>query len=355
MQNALVEMTRAREIFCNGGMQQGVKLSSIVRILLALFALASADGAVAAPDDGAIILRENYSFPFETYEDWLAFMDRAPDPAWRSETVSKLVSGETFERYRRGDVVIAERIAYSSGGLRINGFLVRPRTLEGPAPVILFAHGGVAEWGRITFFDILEFHRLAEQGYVVLASALRGEGGSEGAPNLGAGDLADMLNLINVADGLKDADADRIGLLGFSRGGGLGYRMIAATDRIGAAVLIGAPTDLIKSSRREEFDTHVYPGVVDGYSADRDAALAALSALYWPERLSSETALLLLHGQSDDRVATLDSLKIAEAFESLDRPYQLTIYHGGSHSLIEHWLSVRREIDAWFSAHLRSE
>ncbi|MEO1170533.1 MAG: hypothetical protein AAFX94_00545 [Myxococcota bacterium] len=50
--------------------------------------------------------------------------------------------------------------------------------------------------------------------------------------------------------------------------------------------MLAAPSDSINSPRRGEFHEHVYPGIVDDYEADPDAALAALSAAYWPERLA---------------------------------------------------------------------
>lgn len=327
----------------------------VVVVHINISVLAFAAPAAARGTDGDIVSRAPLAFPFETYDEWLAFMDRSPDPAWRAGAMRALFDEETFNRYKRGDTVSAEKIAYLSDGLRINGYLVAPKDKGAKAPVILFAHGGVGEWGRITFFDILEFHRLAEEGYVVIASALRGEGGSEGEANMGAGDRADMLNLIRLADALPFADAQRLGLWGFSRGGALGYRVIAATDRIDAALLVGAPSDLVNAERRAEFDEFVYPDVVDNYAADKDAALKALSAVFWPEKLHAGTAIALVHGGADLRVETADSLEMAAAFERLGRPYQLLIIKDGSHALIEHHLTLRRCIDEWFAEHLLRE
>ena len=170
--------------------------------------------------DGApLVSRAPYVFPFREYQDWLAFMDQSPDPAWGSTAMRELVPEETYRRYRDGTTLQAHDIVYRSQGLEIRGLLIAPRRTRTPCPVVLFAHGGVAEWGRITFFDVLEMHRLAETGVVVLASALRGEGGSEGTPNLGAGDRADLLELLEVAARVDGADPTRVGLWGFSRGG----------------------------------------------------------------------------------------------------------------------------------------
>ena len=324
--------------------------------LLFVSAFAFLSGVVAAPCSAQQMgfSQEPYSFPFETYGAWLEFMDESPDPAWRAPVMRRLVTQDDFDRYASGSTVQAERIAYESDGLSIRGFKFSPRNRSGRLPVVLFGHGGVAEWGRITFFDILEMHRLAERGYIVLASALRGEGGSEGYPNLGAGDRQDMLDLLAVAVELDEVDATRVGYWGFSRGGGLGYRVMAATDEIRAAVLIGAPTDAVHSPRRAEFEEHVYPGILDGFEEDPDEALRQLSAAYWPEDLPPSTPILLLHGSHDDRVQVSNSLVMAGHLARLQRPFRLVVLEGGSHTLIEHLQEVRREMDRWFDAHLKN-
>ena len=330
-------------------------LPRIVVMIAVTFVLTISGVQSASAEDGAIVSRKAYDFPFATYGEWLAFSDGAPDPAWRAAQMKRLVPRQTYDRYANGQSIQAKRIEYLSDGLRIKSILVRPTKATKPLPVILFAHGGVAQWGKITFFDILEFHRLAEQGYIVVASTFRGEGGSEGKPNLGVGDQADLLNLMKMAQGLPEADAEKIGLWGFSRGGGLGYRVLAVTDAIDAAFFIGARADHLNSKRRAEFDKFVYPDVVESYAADKEAALNALSPLYWPEKLSVKTPIFLLHGTADQRVEAWNSIAMARKLDALDRPYELLLINGGSHSLIEHQFRVRQEMDRWFAKYLKSE
>ncbi|MXP09079.1 alpha/beta hydrolase family protein [Pseudoblastomonas halimionae] len=213
---------------------------SHLRAALALLILAAAPAAsliVAPPEtaaqdravaDGQMLAREAYTFPFDTYEEWQSFMDRAPEERWRAAAVSPFFTPEQFDRYRSGETVRLERIAYASDGLRIKGVIAVPRDATGPLPVVIYAQGGVGEWSRLTFFDIVEMSRLAEQGFIVVASLRRGEGGSEGEPAMGSGDLSDMLNLLALIDQLPGADREHIHYLGFSRGGALGYRLPAA-------------------------------------------------------------------------------------------------------------------------------
>ncbi|MFK8017464.1 MAG: alpha/beta hydrolase family protein [Gammaproteobacteria bacterium] len=309
-------------------------------------------GTSAAAD--ALLERMPYQAPFQNYSDWLAFMDKADDSAWQAPSVRRWVDHVAFERCANNDEIEVETFRYLSDGLSIRAFMATPTDARERHPVILFAHGGVAQWGRVTFFDILEMCRLAEKGYVVIAPTLRGEGGSEGRANLGAGEVSDMLNLIRVVRGLGAADPERIGIWGFSRGGGLTYRLLAATNQLKAAVVVGAPADHLRDPRRAEFDEHVYPDVVDGYTEDPNGALRQISAVYWPEKIHAQTPLLLLHGQRDVRVGVEQSLRMASALRGVDHPNMaLQIFDQGSHTLIEQRDRMRAAIDYWFDTYLK--
>ncbi|MEO1202699.1 MAG: prolyl oligopeptidase family serine peptidase [Pseudomonadota bacterium] len=316
-------------------------------------ALASPAGCADNAQSSLLLDREEYTFPFESYDEWLRFMDEAPDPAWQAAAMRNVVSRNEFERYTAGETVSAERFVYLSDGLRIRGLKFEPRDPQGCRPVIVYAHGGVGRWSRLTTVDVLEIYRLVEQGYIVVVSMRRGEGGSEGQANTGPGDLADMLTLLDVIDTLPNADSRRIAYLGFSRGAALGFRVLANTDRFRAAVMLGAPTDSLTSKRRAEFDEFVYPDTIIDYEKDKDAALRSLSALYWPERIDPSVALLLLHGTEDERVEASDSLELAAKLSDLGRKVALKLYEDGSHSLIENRSDVRAETDAWLVRHLR--
>ncbi len=310
--------------------------------------------AMSNKQDGTLVSRTVYEFPFESYQEWLEFMDKAPESAWHSTNMRRLIPESIFNSYKQQEKVKLERIQYLSDGLLINGFLVRPNQIKNKLPVVLYAHGGVGKWGRISFFDLLELIRLSERGYIVIASALRGEMGSEGEPNLGRGDRQDILNLLRLSENLEDADMSNIGFWGFSRGGGLGYRVIASTEQIKAAVLVGATSDLVNSPRRGEFHKHVYPGIVDNYELDKGKALRDLSALFWAERLNPATSILLIHGSADSKVNVFNSRSMTQELNRLGRPHKYVEVENGSHTLIENLERVRIELDDWFDSNLKS-
>ncbi|MCG8464611.1 MAG: prolyl oligopeptidase family serine peptidase [Xanthomonadales bacterium] len=333
-----------------------MKLRILTLCLLAIGLLVCGGSAAEVATAKSVIIQQSpYEFPFESYDEWLDFMDQSPDQSWHRAALEPLVSRAAFTRYQHHETVITQRMSYRSDGLEIKGLIVQPRHPKGPLPVVLYAHGGVAQWGRITFFDILELQRLAEQGYLVLASSFRGEGGSEGQANLGDGERRDLLQLLAVAKELPHANLNKVGLWGFSRGGGLTYRALAKHRDFSAAIAVGARSDFLNSPRRAEFDEHVYPFVIPNYAADKDAALTALSALYWAEDMAPQTPLLMIHGNRDTRVQAVQSLKLAQVLQELQRPFELLVINNGSHTLIEHQQQLRAAIDAWFGEHLQGD
>lgn len=334
---------------------RGLTIGLAIGLAIMPAALAGAGRAASppAPVAGALLIsREAWRPPFPTRAAWLAFVAGTPGGTQAARTYGDLYSRADYDRWRPGRTVAISRIVYRSGGLAIRGLLIEPRR-PGRYPVLIFNHGGVGQWGRIIMPDILEMSRLADRGYVVLASTFRGEGGSEGKPDMGGGDVDDALALIDVAATLPGEDTRRVGMWGISRGGLTTYGALAKSRRIAAAVIEGGPTDLVHAARRPEFDAHVYPDVLPGYLADRDGVLAARLPLGWPERLSPATAILILHGGDDPRVEPGDALRMAEALQRLKRSYRLKIYEGGGHDLIADMADMRAEMDRWFDRYVR--
>lgn len=160
--------------------------------------------------EGAIVAREPYAF-FKTRAEWLTLVRTLPDGAAAAPDYAAMLSEEDYAGYSEGGATTTSRIAYRSDGLAIRSFLGAPKA-PGHYPVLIYNHGGVMRWGRIVLPEILYFNRLAARGHIVLASAYRGEGGSEGAPDIDGGDVTDSLALIDLVETLPNADPSRIGM-----------------------------------------------------------------------------------------------------------------------------------------------
>jgi dipeptidyl aminopeptidase/acylaminoacyl peptidase len=308
--------------------------------------------AQSPPADGEIVERGPCSWPFASYDQWRAFMRKAPadldDAIFR-----EVFTAEAFERYRTSPSLSCERILYGSDGLRVVGYLVRPVASDAVRlPAVIYNRGGYGEHGRILFWNLLEMYDLAARGFLVVASEYRGNWGGEGQDEGGGADVNDVLHLLTLIDGLPGADPDRVGMLGWSRGGTMTYHALARTDRLAAAVIVAGPTDAFDQARRRpdaaaalEPTMHRTPSL----AAER----LARSPVRWPERLFPRTPLLLLHGAADRRVHPGQVLEMARRLHEIGHPFRFVLFEGGDHQLNEHRGEVWRLITTWLGRYVR--
>lgn len=242
------------------------------------------------------------------------------------------------------------QVLYASGGVRVCGYVVLPSRDTSPRATILFARGGSRDYGPITPLTLLDFMKLAEAGYVVVASQYRGGPGSEGRDEFGGGDLHDLLNLVSVSRSLGDVDPRKVFLLGVSRGGMMAALALKEGLDVRAAALRAPMVDLAETaSLRPEMRAN-FEELMPDLAADPAAALARRSALCWPDKL--RVPILLLHGREDWRVPVSQSERLAVALRNAGRrDVALIIYERDSHLLLLHRREYLDEVRRWFDQH----
>lgn len=252
---------------------------------------------------------------------------------------------------RFADQVDCFRIQYASDGLKVVGFLLKPKELSGRLPVLIYNRGGNREFGKIGLGQ-LEFSLayLASEGYVVLASQYRGADGSEGQEHFGGDDVHDILNLIPLAKSLPYADADRTVMLGDSRGGLMTYLAIKSGAHIKAAAVVGAPSDLEESYQEREEMGEVLKELIGGSPQDKPTEYRERSAYLWPEKLT--VPLLILHGEFDWRVPSMHAEKLVWRLKALGLPHEFVLFPAGDHGLNRFRNERNRLILEWFQKHL---
>jgi len=245
-------------------------------------------------------------------------------------------------------------ITYMSDGLKVKGYLVTPKTGE-KLPCVIYNRGGNREFGAWTNERALgTLGKLASWGYVVVASQYRGNGGSEGREEFGGADVNDVLNLIPLLESLPLADATRIGMYGWSRGGMMTYLTLARTDRIAAAVVGSGMADMWNTiERRPDMESGVIAELIPDFAKNRDAAITARSAVRWADKLNKSTPILLLHGSADWRVYPEQAMDMASALLACKHPFRLVMLEGGQHSLVEHRGEVDRQARTWLDTYVR--
>jgi dienelactone hydrolase len=312
----------------------------LVAITVAILIFAVAGLAQTNPNksagniDGKIIEQSRFALP--AYE-------QIPE---RFKTV---YSREMVERIRSSLDPELIQIKYHSDGLKISGFIYKPRTIpDKKFPVVIWNHGNIGEESTIgveNYNDIYEMYRLAAEGFVVIASQYRGIGGSEGKDEVGGADLDDVINLFPLARSLGYADMDRVFMWGFSRGALMTLQAIKRGVPIKAAVVVGAPTDTIealKTPANERFYRTIWPD----FDKRKAEHAANRSPVLWADKITMP--LLIIHGGADQGLPPRDAWKLAERIADLGGLYEFIIYARDDHEVSRNADDRLRKTIDWF-------
>ena len=239
-------------------------------------------------------------------------------------------------------------ITYQSDSLIIRGVVVEPKK-EGVYPVVIFNRGGNRDFAPLNLSTIINYtSKLAEQGYVIIGSNYRER------DEFGGKELNDVLNLTETVKEIQKADPNCIGMFGWSRGGITTYLSLKESDKITTAIVGNGVTDLFQLIEdRPKMETSVLAECIPDYWQDKEKELKKRSAIYWPEKLSEHSSLLIISGKNDKRANQDSTTKFAEKLSELKYDYEYQEF------ITDHFFSnKRKELDqlviSWFDKRLKN-
>ena len=173
--------------------------------------------------------------------------------------------------------MLVRDLSYASPrGGRVPAFLVAPHPAQ-HLPAVVFLHHG--QGNRKTFLD--EAVELAGAGLVSLlidAPGFRGEKDDDGPPFDANHDLAEIVQTVvdlrrgfDLLAAREEADANRLGYVGYSLGATMGARLLGVEPRIRASVMIaGFPALTLDYSRGDRRAAVSLRGLVASEGAPRE-------------------------------------------------------------------------------------
>lgn len=249
---------------------------------------------------------------------------------------------------------IVEKIKYDSDGLKIKGYIARPKDDSKKYPCVIWCRGGIGNAGAIDSFNAKGiFGQIASWGYVVFASQYRGNDGGEGNDEFGGDDVNDVLNLKELAKEINCADETNCGIEGWSRGGMMTYLTLTKDHDFKCAVTSGGIANLRCNSDESRFMKKLYEATMGEHGSEPfNEKCQSRSIINFADKLPKDTPLLLVHGTADNRVLPHDSLDLAYKLQDYGIPYQLVMLKDGDHFLKSHRKEVDKMRKEWFEKYL---
>jgi len=223
----------------------------------------------------------------------------------------------------------------SKDGTEVHGVLVRPANAPvGKLPMILYIHGGPNGQDSYSFSFDREF--FAANGYAVLSVNYRGSSGRGSAyqkaifADWGDKEVMDLLGAVDEAVRSGVADADRLGIGGWSYGGILTDYTIATTPRFKAAVAGAGSALQLSMYGTDQYITQYNQEIGPPWKA-QDLWIKISYPFFHADRIKTPT--LFMGGSADFNVPIIGGEQMYQALRSLGVPTELVIYPGQYHGL----------------------
>lgn len=338
-------------------------LKNFYLFALVLFSFAVGTGKATETEPSQILSLDTcFRSPFSSYAEWVTMIranatrriDNEIEIEERLNTFRSLFPEEEFGHYRK--TINCHTFMYKSGDALVNGYVIRPKNIDGKHPVIIYSRGGNGNYGSVVMGrKVHSLFPLAAEGFIVIGTQYRGtfERAPEYGDEFGGADVEDVTRLLELLTEIPEADMDKIGMLGASRGAMQSYLALKETKQVRALVTIAGNVDLLRDLETRPEMEQVYENRIPNYDINKEHELRRRSAIHWISEIDPDIPILLLHGEDDDRVNARNSIAMAEELSRLGRNYKLVLYPQDGHELSENRDAVFNEIVEWFDAYLQ--
>lgn len=269
---------------------------------------------------------------------------------------------EAYPWLEEKDMAVMEPIEVTArDGLKLYGYLTRPKGQDKHLPLIINPHGGPHGprdmWG---FNPEVQF--LANRGYAVLQINYRGSGGygvdfeRAGYKKWGTDMQNDLTDAVHWAIDQGIADRDRICIYGGSYGGYAAlmsvvrepdlYKCTIGYVGVYDLLVMQKAGDIPKSRSGKIFLKRVLPDTVEEQKAQSPA--------YNAEKIKA--AIFIAHGERDQRVPMAQGIAMRKALDKVGKPYiwmQRDEGHGYFQQQNRH--DFYSQMESFFAEHLKGD
>lgn len=330
-------------------------------LLIFTFLLSSAANASNFLEDNQITAEKNCFSGFTaSHDSWRdvmrkKFEKRAKTPAEAKKRLARFDRNFTkakFDSYKHN--LDCSRFTYTVDSVPVQGFVIKPKSSGKKLPVLVYNRGGNGRYGTVLFGPMMSsLFPIAEEGFIIIGSQYRGSfTKADALDEFGGKDVSDVTSLLEHIASIKDADPNRIGMYGASRGGMQTHMAMRQVNNVKAIATIAGQTDLSFGLTIRPAMERVYKHRIPNYESNKQAELEKRSVATWVDELSPQVPILLIHGTEDKRVSVKHSIALADELSKQKIPHKLVLYQGDNHGVWKHRQQMNQELVAWFKEYL---
>lgn len=266
-----------------------------------------------------------------------------------------------YEKARTTTEFECLKVKYQSDSVRVEAWLYKPiKTANKKWPIIIYNRGGMGNFGNLEETNLVDFYKMAENGYVVIATKTRFAGENGKFDQHGGVDVDDIVNLKNVYEKLEYVDTTNVFMYGFSKGGQNTYQA-SLRMKLNAMVVTAGTTDwLSRVNERKEFEEGWtddnqalnylgFKKVFPDWETNKEKLLKERSAIYWADKIT--VPVLILHSRLDTKVPCDDAIKMIQQLQKYNKEYSAILYDEPSHSLPFTHFDSFTQMFKWFEKH----
>jgi dipeptidyl aminopeptidase/acylaminoacyl peptidase len=246
-------------------------------------------------------------------------------------------------------------ITYKANEFIISGIINIPKG-EGPFPTLVLGHGYIDPAIYTSGRGLKrEQDFLANNGFIVLHTDYRNHAESDDDPdnsiNLRLGYTIDVIAAAKAlrTSGIPQVDTTKIGYLGRSMGGGIGYNVATVAPNEFDALVLFAPVSANYADNFNKWgrdNPEIENPIAQKYGLPEDAPefWAGISAENYFQNITRP--IMIHHGTNDETCKVAWSERAAAQMKDLNKDVTLHIYEGEQHAFGPQWeLSMQRSVD----------
>lgn len=195
-------------------------------------------------------------------------------------------------------------------------------------PVLIYCRGGIGKVGRVRT-DWLE--QFSNYDHIIFAPTYRGNEGGEGRDEFGGSDQEDVLSAYRLLENLPFVDANRISIMGFSRGSINASYTTATLSNVHRLILWGGVSDLAQTYEERVDLRKMLKRVIGGTPTRTPESYKKRSPIDMVEQI--HCPVLIMHGTQDTQVDFSHGLHMYNKLMEAQVPVEFHKYEGGDHHL----------------------